>query len=59
MPRIRYWARICALKLHCERINFSEGSFETKKDAQVIRVRGAAAPRVVFNSNYLFFFNRF
>ena len=33
--------------------NFSEGSFKTKKDAQVIRVRGAAAPRV-FNSNYLF-----
>ena len=32
--------------------NFSEGSSESKKDAQVIRVRGAA-PRV-FNSNYLF-----
>ena len=29
-----------------ERNNFSEGSFEPKKDAQVIRVRGAAAPRV-------------
>ena len=37
-----------------ERNNFSEGSFEPKKDAQVIRVRGAAAPRVFFNSNYLF-----
>ena len=36
------------------RNNFSEGSFKTKKDAQVIRVWGAAAPRV-FNSNYLFF----
>ena len=36
-----------------ERNNFSEGSSETKNDAQVIRVRGAAAPRV-FNSNYLF-----
>ena len=34
--------------------NFSEGSSEPKKDAQVIRVRGAAAPRVFFNSNYLF-----
>ena len=29
-----------------ERNNFSEGSFEPTKDAQVIRVRGAAAPRV-------------
>ena len=29
-----------------ERNNFSEGSSELKKDAQVIRVRGAAAPRV-------------
>ena len=29
-----------------ERNNFSEGSSEPKKDAQVIRVRGAAAPRV-------------
>ena len=29
-----------------ERDNFSEGSSEPKKDAQVIRVRGAAAPRV-------------
>ena len=26
--------------------NFSEGSSEPKKDAQVIRVQGAAAPRV-------------
>ena len=26
--------------------NFSEGFSEYKKDAQVIRVRGAAAPRV-------------
>ena len=26
--------------------NFSEDSSETKKDSQVIRVRGAAAPRV-------------
>ena len=34
------------------RKHFSEGS-EPKKYAQVIRVRGAAAPRV-FNSNYLF-----
>ena len=33
--------------------NFSEGSSEPKKYTQVIRVRGAAAPRV-FNSNYLF-----
>ena len=37
-----------------KRKNFSEGSFEPKKYAQVIRVRGAAAPRV-FNSNYLFY----
>ena len=29
-----------------ERNNFSEGSSEPNKDAQVIRVRGAAAPRV-------------
>ena len=29
-----------------ERNNFSEGSFKPKKDVQVIRVRGAAAPRV-------------
>ena len=29
-----------------EHNNFSEGSFKPKKDAQVIRVRGAAAPRV-------------
>ena len=29
-----------------ERNNFSEGSSELKKDAQVIRVRGAAAPQV-------------
>ena len=29
-----------------ERDNFSEGPSEPKKDAQVIRVRGAAAPRV-------------
>ena len=36
-----------------ERNNFSEGSSEPKKYAQVIRVQGAAAPRV-FNSNYLF-----
>ena len=37
-----------------ERNNFSEGSSEPKKYAQVIRVRGAAAPWVFFNSNYLF-----
>ena len=36
-----------------ERNNFSEGSSKLRKDAQVIRVRGAAAPRVFFNSNYL------
>ena len=29
-----------------ERKNFSEGSYEPNKNAQVIRVRGAAAPRV-------------
>ena len=29
-----------------ERNNFSEGSSKPKKGAQVIRVRGAAAPRV-------------
>ena len=29
-----------------KRNNFSEGSSEPKKYAQVIRVRGAAAPRV-------------
>ena len=29
-----------------ERNNFSEGSSKPRKDAQVIRVRGAAAPRV-------------
>ena len=29
-----------------KRNNFSEGSSELKKDAQVIRVRGGAAPRV-------------
>ena len=29
-----------------ERNNFSEGSSEPKEDAQVIRVQGAAAPRV-------------
>ena len=29
-----------------ERIIFSEGSSEPTKDTQVIRVRGAAAPRV-------------
>ena len=33
--------------------NFSEGSFEPKKCAQVIRVRGVAAP-LIFNSNYSF-----
>ena len=36
-----------------KRKNFSKGSFKPTKYAQVIRVRGAAAPRV-FNSNYLF-----
>ena len=36
-----------------KRKNFSEGSSEPKKYALVIRVRGAAVPRV-FNSNYLF-----
>ena len=35
------------------RTNFSEGSSEPMKYAQVIRVWGAAAPRV-FNLNYLF-----
>ena len=35
--------------------NFSEGSSEPKKYAQVIRVWGAAAPRVFFNSNYLLY----
>ena len=39
-----------------KRNNFSEGSSEPKKYAQVIRVRGSAAPRV-FNSNYLFLTN--
>ena len=34
--------------------NFNKGSSEPKKYAQVIPVRGAAAPRV-FNSNYLFY----
>ena len=29
-----------------ERNNFSEGSSKSKKDVQVIRVRGVAAPRV-------------
>ena len=29
-----------------ERNNFSEGSSKPKKDVQVIRVRGAAAPQV-------------
>ena len=29
-----------------ERNNFSEGSSKPKKDVQVLRVRGAAAPRV-------------
>ena len=29
-----------------KRDNFSEGFSQSKKDAQVIRVRGAAAPRV-------------
>ena len=29
-----------------ERNNFSEGSSEPKKDVQIIRVRGSAAPRV-------------
>ena len=37
-----------------ERNNFRKGSSEPTKDAQVIRVRVAAAPRVFFNSNYLF-----
>ena len=35
-----------------ERNNFSEGSFEPKKYAQVIRVRGQQ-PHEFFNSNYL------
>ena len=35
-----------------KRKNFSEGSSEPKKYAQVIRVQGAAAPQV-FISNYL------
>ena len=35
-----------------KRKNFSEDSSEPKKYSQVIRVRGAAAPRV-FNLNYL------
>ena len=37
-----------------KRDNFRGGSSKPTKGAQVIRVRGAAAPRV-FNSNYLFF----
>ena len=37
-----------------KRKNLSEGSSERKEYAQVIWVRGAAAPRV-FNSNYLFY----
>ena len=35
--------------VHCsfaKRNNFSKGSSELKKDTQVIRVQGAAAPRV-------------
>ena len=36
-----------------ERNNFSEGSFEPTKDAQVIWVRGRQ-PHEFFNSNYLF-----
>ena len=39
-----------------KRNNFSEGSSEPKIDAQVIRVRGAAAPMIFFNLNYLFWF---
>ena len=35
------------------RKNFSKVSFEPEKCTQVIRFRGAAAPRI-FNSNYLF-----
>ena len=37
-----------------ERNNFSEGSSELQKDAQVIRVRGRQ-PHEFLNSNYLFF----
>ena len=37
-----------------ERNNFSEGSSEPKKDAQVIQVRGQQ-PHEFFNSNYLFY----
>ena len=36
-----------------ERNNFSEGSSETKKDAQVIQVWGVATHEF-FNLNYLF-----
>ena len=37
-----------------KRNNSGKGSSEPKKYAQVIRVRGVAAPRVFFNSNHLF-----
>ena len=37
-----------------ERNNFSQGSSKTNKDAQVIRVRGAADPRV-FSTRITFF----
>ena len=38
-----------------KRNNFSEGSSEPKKYAQVIQVRGGRQPQKFFNSNYLFF----
>ena len=47
MVRIRNWAKIRALKCN----NFSEGSSEPKKYAQVIQVRGWQ-PHEFYNSNY-------
>ena len=50
MADFEYWQLEIGLELvhwsFAERKNFSEGSYEPKKDAQVIRVRGAAAPWV-------------
>ena len=51
--------------VHCsfaEHNNFSEGSSETKKDAQVIQVQGAAAPILfsfelpVCNARYIYIY---
>ena len=33
-----------------KRHKFSEGSYEAKKDAQVIRVRGSGSPYIIFIS---------